>query len=93
MIDELLNIAVFGISGVAIPYWLLEHAKRVGLITNKKVKFLFPGLYWALLVVVGYINFTVAKAIVVVLGLWVATLAFKSGAKDNENKPSDGGNA
>lgn len=81
---QLMEVTVFGLGTVAIVYWLVQHARRVKLITDPRLAYLLPGVIWAFLVL-AYVFWPAAgQTILFILGGWAATLLFKAGAKDNE---------
>jgi hypothetical protein len=78
--------AVFGLSAIAIVYWLVAHGKRNDIITNGKGAFLTTGGAWSILVVLNHFAPTAGMLLLTILGGWAATTLFKAGAKDNESK-------
>lgn len=76
--------AIFGLSAIAIIYWLVSHAKRNRIIKDGKGAFLTTGGVWTVLVVLQHFAPTAGALALTILGGWAATLLFKAGAKDNE---------
>lgn len=87
MDPQILVNGAFGLSAVAIVYYLVQHARRVKLITDGRVAFLVPGAAWFLLV--GLFAFAPQVATLVLLALagWTATLLYKAASKDAERTP------
>ena len=83
---DLTNLTVFGLGVVAIVYWLVQHARRVKLITDPRLSYLLPGGVWAVLVLTYVFWPGAGQVLLFILGGWAATLLFKAGAKDNETK-------
>ena len=81
---ELAEVTVFGLGAVAIVYWLVQHARRVKLITDERVAYLAPGIVWVVLVLTYVLWPRAGQMLLFILGGWAATLLFKAGVKDNE---------
>lgn len=78
----------YGLSTAAAIYWLVQHARKVGLIHDPRVSFLVPGAAWAVLVLLWVFSPAALMPVMVGMAGWVTTLLFKAGAKDNERNPS-----
>jgi hypothetical protein len=83
-VTDLMEVTVFGLGTVAIVYWLVQHARRVKLITDPRLSYLVPGIVWAILVLTYVFVPQAGQIALFILGGWAATLLFKAGAKDNE---------
>lgn len=84
---QILVNGAFGLSAIAIVYYLVQHARRVKLITDGRVAFLTPGVLWFALV--GLFAFAPVYGGLVLLALagWAATLIYKAASKDAERTP------
>lgn len=83
----------FGMTAMAIIYYLIENAKRTGLLRQKWAPFLLTGAVWLLLVELHRFLPAVAEDLLLALGGWAATTMFHGAVKQQVGRGAATGEA
>jgi hypothetical protein len=77
---------VFGMTAVAIFYYLVQNAKRAGLLRPRWVPFVLTGVLWILMVELHRFLPAAAEDLLLALGGWAATAMFHGAVKAQVGK-------